>query len=79
LEAEYRFKITHNGLFCGVLFANAQSVTDWPSKKFRTLHPAAGLGFRFKLNKFSGTNLSIDYGFGVDGSKGLFINIGEVF
>jgi outer membrane protein assembly factor BamA len=79
LEAEYRFKITHNGLFGGVLFANAQSVTDWPSNQFRTLHPAAGLGFRFKLNKFSGTNLSIDYGFGVDGSKGLFINIGEVF
>ena len=79
VEAEYRFKITHNGLFGGVLFTNAQSVSDYPINKFKTVYPAAGFGLRFKLNKYSGTNLSIDYGFGADGSKGLFINIGEVF
>jgi outer membrane protein assembly factor BamA len=79
LEAEYRFKITHNGLLGGVLFTNAQSVSDWPSNKFTTIFPAAGTGLRIKLNKHSGTNLSIDYGFGINGSRGLFINLGEVF
>ncbi len=79
LEAEYRFKITHNGLLGGVLFTNAQSFTDWPSNKFTTISPAAGAGIRIKLNKFSGTNLSIDYGFGINGSRGLFINLGEIF
>ncbi|MBA3664837.1 MAG: hypothetical protein H0W61_11610, partial [Bacteroidetes bacterium] len=78
-ETEYRFKITRNGLFGGVLFANAQSVSDWPSNKFTVLYPAVGGGLRFKLNKYSGTNLSIDYGFGTHGSHGLFINVGEVF
>jgi len=79
LEAEYRFKLTHNGLLGGVLFTNAQSVTEWPSNKFTTISPAAGAGLRIKLNKFSGTNLSIDYGFGINGSRGLFINLGEIF
>ena len=31
------------------------------------------------MNKFSNTNLAIDYGFGVNGSHGLFFNLGEVF
>ena len=79
LETEYRFKILRNGFLGGVLFANAQSVTDWPSNKFTEISPAAGFGLRIKLNKFSGTNLSIDYGFGAKGSRGLFINLGEVF
>ncbi|MEI6019689.1 MAG: BamA/TamA family outer membrane protein, partial [Bacteroidota bacterium] len=73
LELEYRFKISHNGILGGVLFTNAQSVTNWPSNKFTTIFPAAGTGIRVKLNKFSGTNLSIDYGFGLQGSQGLFI------
>lgn len=79
LEAEYRFKLTPGGFLGGVLFTNAQSVSDWPSNKFTTLSPAVGTGLRIKINKFSGTNLSIDYGFGLDGSRGLFVNLGEIF
>ena len=79
LEAEYRFRISRNGLFGGVVFTNAQSVSDWPGNKFTAIHPAVGTGIRIKLNKYSGTNLSIDYGVGLQGSRGLFINIGEVF
>ena len=79
VEGEYRFKITHNGFLGGVFFANAQSVSDWPSNKFSVISPAVGTGLRFKLNKYSVTNLSIDYGFGTHGSQGLFINIGEIF
>jgi outer membrane protein assembly factor BamA len=79
LEAEYRFGITRNGLFGGVVFANAQSVTDWPSNKFQTIYPAVGTGLRIKINKHSNTNLAIDYAMGLDGSRGIFINLGEVF
>jgi hypothetical protein len=31
------------------------------------------------MNKESSTNLSIDYGFGINGSRGFFVNLGEVF
>ncbi|HTA61927.1 MAG TPA: hypothetical protein VK835_05705 [Bacteroidia bacterium] len=79
LEAEYRFKITRNGLFGGVVFANAQSVTDWPSNRFQVIYPAVGTGIRIKINKHSGTNLAIDYAIGINGSNGVFINLGEVF
>src|SRR6267154_476885 len=79
IEAEYRFKLTSNGLFGGVVFANAQSFTEWPSNTFKTIAPAAGLGLRVKFNKYSRTNIAIDYGFGQNGSQGVFVNLGEVF
>ena len=79
LESEYRFSVTQNGLFGGVIFANAQSFSNWPGKKFDRVAPAAGLGLRVKVNKTSRTNIAIDYGFGVKGSRGLFVNLGEVF
>ena len=79
LESEYRFGITNNGLFGGVLFANAESVSELNSKRFETILPGYGLGVRIKLNKNSGANLAIDYGFGTQGSKGLFFNVSEVF
>jgi hypothetical protein len=78
-EGEYRFVLTPNGLLGGVVFANAQSVTEWPSNKFEVVLPGAGIGLRLKVNKHSNTNVSIDYGWGSGGSGGLFINLGEVF
>ncbi len=79
LEAEYRFAISRNGLFGAVAFANMQSFSDYPSKRFSKLWPAAGGGIRIKVNKHSNTNIAIDYGIGIDGSKGIFVNLGEVF
>ena len=79
LEAEYRFQISNNGLFGGVVFANTQAFSGWPSGGFSQLQPAVGTGLRVKLNKNSKTNLDIDYGFGTGESHGLFVNIGEVF
>ncbi|HCW06192.1 MAG TPA: hypothetical protein DGG95_02380 [Cytophagales bacterium] len=79
LEAEYRFKLMNNGLLGGVVFANAQTVTDWPSNQFKTIAPAVGLGARLKFNKYSRTNIAIDYGIGLGGSSGIFVNLGEVF
>ena len=81
LESEYRFRVTNNGLLGGVVFANAESF----SKDFAasinniTIAPAAGLGIRIKFNKYSRTNLCIDYGWGVQGSHGIQVNLGEVF
>jgi hypothetical protein len=79
LEGEYRFGITNNGLIGGVVFANAQSFTEQSSNIFETVAPGWGAGIRLKLNKFSRTNVALDYGFGKGGSGGLFVNLGEVF
>ena len=78
-EGEYRFEITNNGLVGGVVFANAESFTEISNNKFETVAPGWGFGVRLKLNKFSRTNVALDYGFGLNGSGGLFVNIGEVF
>lgn len=79
LESEYRFGITRNGLIGGVVFANAQSFSEFPGNRFNTIAPAIGTGLRLKLNKHSRTNVCIDYGIGIYGSRGLFVNLGEVF
>jgi hypothetical protein len=79
LESEYRFGITCNGLLGGVVFANAQSFTQPGSDQYTYIQPGYGLGLRISLNKFSRTNLCIDYGWGTHGSQGFFVNLGEVF
>ncbi len=78
-EAEYRFNIMRNELIGGVVFLNAESVTDKGTNKFTMVWPGYGAGLRFRLNKFSRTNIAIDYGFGAGGSQGFFVNLGEVF
>jgi outer membrane protein assembly factor BamA len=85
-EAEYRFGITRNRLLGGVVFTNAQSVTELSVQHgrvqngtFEKVVPAVGGGLRLSLNKASRTNLAVDYGFGFDGSHGLSLNLGEVF
>ncbi len=79
LETEYRFGVTRNGLFGGVVFANAESVTGYADNTFRSIAPAAGAGLRVKFNKHSNTNVCIDYAYGINGSHGFFLNLGEVF
>jgi hypothetical protein len=79
LESEYRFGLTANGLLGGVVFANAQSFSEMATGKFTYIEPGYGLGLRISLNKFSRTNLCIDYGWGTHGSGGFFVNLGEVF
>jgi outer membrane protein assembly factor BamA len=79
LETEYRFGLTRNRLLGGVVFANAQTVTEVASKSFQRVAPAIGAGLRLNMNKIARTNLAIDYAFGVGGSHGLFFNFGEVF
>lgn len=79
LEAELRFDISRNGLVGGVIFCDAESLSELNSNKFEVILPGVGLGLRIKFNKFSGTNACIDYGFGTKGSRGFVGNLGEVF
>jgi hypothetical protein len=79
LEVEFRYGITKNGLIGGVLFANAESLSELNSNNFQVISPAAGIGLRFKFNKFSNTNVCIDYAVGTNGSHGFYGNLGEVF
>ncbi len=90
LEAEYRTRVTANGLVGAVLFANIQAVGPWPggvppgletpnrNTALRTW-PGVGGGLRVKVNKATRTNLAIDYGIGASGSRGLYFNLNEVF
>ncbi|MBI4946054.1 MAG: hypothetical protein HY840_06605 [Bacteroidetes bacterium] len=78
-EAEYRFRLTKNGLIGGVLFSNASTLTEYPSNKWKNINPGGGLGLRIKMNKSSKTNFAIDYGFGVGGSRGFSFNLNEIF
>jgi hypothetical protein len=77
LEGEYRFDLTNNGLFGGVVFMNFQSLTN-ETNKFSGINPALGFGGRIKFNKESSTNLTLDLGFGKD-SFNVYIGLGEFF
>jgi hypothetical protein len=80
-EMEYRGTITRSGLLGMVAFVNTTSVdnADANKKLFDDFAPAAGLGLRVLLNKHSRTNLTADYGWGKDGSRGLYLGIQEAF
>lgn len=78
-ETEYRFGITENGFIGGVVFANMQTLSERQGKPLQSILPGYGAGIRIKLSKHSNTNIAIDYGIGQGGSKGIFMNLGEVF
>ncbi len=80
-QLEYRVGITNNDLIGAVAFANATTVSspDGSVKLFEYVKPAAGIGLRIKLNKFSRTNISVDYAIGADGNKGFYLDINETF
>jgi hypothetical protein len=78
-EAELRFGITRNGLLGGVVFGNAQTISEINTGRFEVIAPGFGAGLRIKFNKFSKTNACIDYGIGTGGSHGFVGNLGEVF
>ncbi|MFY8126889.1 MAG: hypothetical protein ACOVMM_00815 [Chitinophagaceae bacterium] len=78
-ETEYRFALTKNGLLGGVVFGNVQHFDHEYFYNSGYLKPGGGVGLRIKFNKHSNSNVCIDYGFGVNGSRGFFVNVGEVF
>lgn len=78
-ESEFRFSIMRNGLLGGVVFANLQSLSQWPGNNFTSVQPGVGIGLRLKINKKTNTNSAIDYGFGTGGSRGFAFNLNEVY
>jgi hypothetical protein len=79
-EAEYRFPITQDKLLSGVTFVNDESASNQHAiKLFEYWEPGAGVGLRLLFNKYTRSNLCIDYGVGNYGSKGLFLGLNEVF
>jgi len=80
-EIENRIDITSDGFIGMVLFANATTASDPDSniKLFDSVEPAGGIGIRIKFDKYSRTNIGIDYAIGNYGSSGIFMSIGEFF
>lgn len=81
LEIESRITITKNRFFGIALFANAETMSNPETGEnlLDYIKPAAGIGLRFLYDKYSRTNICIDYGRGVDGSSGIWFNLGEYF
>jgi len=77
-ESEYRFGITDNGFWGGVVFGSVTSASEYDTQHFLYWHPAGGVGVRMKFNKYSDANI----GFDVAVSKGfvnVYLFIGEAF
>jgi outer membrane protein assembly factor BamA len=89
-EAEWRFRLSRDGLFGATVFASAQTLSrpeiDLPAygyaehgeKLFETIRPAGGVGLRVMLLKQSRTALRIDFAAGVQ-SFGFYLGSGEAF
>ncbi len=78
---ENRIRLTKNGLLGMVLFVNVESASNKNQnvKLLDFIEPAGGIGIRIKFDKYSRTNLCVDYAIGRYGSSGVFMNIGEFF
>jgi hypothetical protein len=79
LETEYRRVLTPDGLWGVVVFLNLTCTTNPETHTFGSADPGLGVGLRMKFNKNSNTNLTIDHGWGRDGSKGFFLGMSEAF
>ncbi len=79
VEAEYRRSLTRDGLWGLVLFTNITSTAQPDLGTFGDPDPGVGVGLRVKFNKNTDTNLTLDHGWGRDGSRGWFLGMTEVF
>ena len=83
-----RFRITNNGVWGGVIFANTESFarpavniplySDSGEALFTHFRYAGGFGLRVMLNRQSRANMTIDFAWG-DKTFGLYFGAGEVF
>ena len=78
LEGEYRVDLMASGLAGAVAFASASTLSDVHGR-FGSWRPAGGIGFRLKLDKTHGSSLCVDYAWGAEGSRGLFLALNEAF
>ena len=80
-EVEYRASVVPSGLVGVVAFANTTTIGGGTpgARLFQSFEPATGLGTRILLDKRSRTNLCVDYGWGRQGSRGLYLGMQEAF
>jgi hypothetical protein len=78
-EAEYRFPISNNGMFGGIVFLNATTASNYSSGLFNKTALGFGTGFRLQLDKLARTNLTVDVGMGTDHSGAIYFNLQETF
>ncbi len=81
-ETEWRFPISpYSGILSGVAFVNATTASsdDGARDLFQYVDPALGFGLRIMFSRKTLSNLCIDFGFGADGTKGIFFNLNETF
>ena len=76
-EVEYRRNIYK--WFGMTTFFSAHSVTQPVDNDFVYVNPAGGLGARFKFSKKARTALAIDFGWGKDGSNGMYFRFTDAF
>lgn len=77
-ESEYRFNISRNGFFGGVVFANTTSASEYETQHFKYWKPGIGAGIRLKFNKYTKVNVAFDFGISKDYAS-VYLKIGEVF
>jgi len=77
-ETEYRFGISENGFWGGVIFGSVTSASEYESQHFLYWHPAGGAGVRMKFNKYSDANISFDVALS-KGFVNVYLFIGEAF
>ncbi len=80
-EVEYRGTLMRNGLVGVVAFLNTTTVTNLAidERLFDSFATGGGAGVRLLINKRSKTNLCLDFSFGKQGSKGVYLAIQEAF
>ena len=81
-ETEWRFPLPMFGdKFGGVAFVNASSASYSAGnvQLFDHFQFGYGAGLRYMVNTKIRANISLDYGRGVNGASGFFLNINEMF
>ena len=77
-QVEYRFPIYWR--FIGTAFAGFGDVADeFNSFQTKNLKYSLGGGLRFTIDAKERINIRFDAGFGLDGSRGFYLGIGEAF
>lgn len=80
-EAEYRFPISRcGGVLSGVVFVNGTTTSNksLDLRVFESIKAGYGFGLRVMLDKYSRSNLAVDYGFG-EKSSGFYLAVSETF
>ena len=78
-EAEYRVRLTRDGLWGMVGFASLMATTGAAGSAFGQVDPGGGVGVRMKFNKRTASNLTVDLSWGQSQPARFFFGMQEVF